>query len=173
MDTQQLIARIEDMSPAELRDHYEKLFGESTRSGNRRWLIRRITWREQAVREGGLSERAKARAMELARDEDLRVRPPKTDEPTTGAGLRTIEGSMPKRDPRLPIPGTILRRTYKGTEHHVTVLADGFEHQGTVYRSLTAAAYAITGTHWNGLLFFGLAKTRKRPPTKSSEGADR
>lgn len=169
MDTQELIARIEDMSPAELREHYERLFGEPTRSGNRRWLMRRITWREQAIREGGLSERAKARAIELARDEDLRVRPPTVAEPTAGAGLRTIEGSMPKRDPRLPIPGTILRRTYKGEEHQVTVLADGFEHQGTVYRSLTAAAYAITGTHWNGLLFFGLAKTPKRPRPDGKE----
>lgn len=160
--TEQLIAQIEDMSPAELRDRYRDLYGEETRSGNRRWLIRRISWREQAVREGGLTQRAMNRAEELARDEDLRVRPPKTDEPTAGAGLRTIEGPMAKRDPRLPIPGTILKRVYQGTEHQVTVLREGFEHQGTVYRSLTAAAFAITGTHWNGMLFFGLAKTRKK-----------
>ena len=172
MDSQQLIAQIEDMSSSELRERYESLFGEPTRSGNRRWLIRRITWREQAIREGGLTQRAKNRAMELARDEDLRVRPPNTDEPAVGAGLRTVEGDMPKRDPRLPIPGTILRRTFEGKDYSVTVLRDGFEYEGEVYRSLTAIADLITGSHWNGHLFFGLAKPKRRT-AKADPGADR
>ena len=162
-DVEALIASIQDMSPSDLRDRYRALFGEETRSGNRRWLIRRIAWREQALREGDLTERARARAQELARDEDLRVRPPTLAEPAAGAGLRTLEGSMPARDARLPIPGTILRRTYKGTEHSVTVLSEGFEHDGTVYRSLTAIANRITGSHWNGMAFFGLAKAKRRP----------
>ena len=38
----------------------------------------------------------------------------------------------------------------------VTVLADGFEYQGHVYRSLSAVAKAVTGTHTNGYLFFRL-----------------
>jgi len=168
-DTEALIARIQDMSPSELRDRYRELFGEETRSGNRQWLIRRIAWREQALREGGLTERAQARAHELARDEDLRVRPPSTAEPAAGAGLRTLEGSMPKRDPRLPIPGTVLTRSYKGTEYRVTVLKDGFEYEGKIYKSLTAIADTITGTHWNGHLFFGLAKTKKRAGNSAKE----
>lgn len=168
-DTEALIATIQDMSPSELRDRYRALFGEETRSGNRQWLIRRIAWREQAVREGGLTERATARAQELARDEDLRVRPPTTAEPTAGAGLRTLEGTMPTRDPRLPIPGTVLTRSYKGTEYRVAVLKDGFEYQGKIYKSLTAIADTITGTHWNGHLFFGLTKTKKRPEKNAEE----
>ncbi len=161
-DTEALIASIQDMSPSELRDRYRELFGEETRSGNRQWLTRRIAWREQAIREGGLSERAKARAQELARDEDLRVRPPTTAEPSAGAGLRTLEGKVSTRDPRLPIPGTVLSRTYKGADYRATVLKDGFEYEGRLYKSLTAIADAITGTHWNGHLFFGLSKTKKR-----------
>lgn len=168
-DTEALIARIQDMSPSELRDRYRELFGEETRSGNRQWLIRRIAWREQALREGGLTERAQARAHELARDEDLRVRPPSTAEPKAGAGLRTLEGTMPKRDPRLPLPGTVLTRSFKGTEYRVTVLKDGFEYEGKIYKSLTAIADAITGTHWNGHLFFGLARTKKRPEKSAKE----
>lgn len=168
-DTEVLIARIQDMSPSELRDRYRALFGEETRSGNRQWLIRRISWREQAIREGGLTERAKARAQELARDEDLRVRPPNTAEPSAGAGLRTLEGKVSTRDPRLPIPGTVLSRTYKGTDYRVTVLKDGFEYEGRLYKSLTAIADEITGTHWNGHLFFGLAKTKKKAGKNAKE----
>ena len=55
-------------------------------------------------------------------------------------------------------PATVARliREYQGVEHCVTVLADGFEYQGRPYKSLSAVARAITGTRWNGPLFFGL-----------------
>ena len=56
------------------------------------------------------------------------------------------------------IPGTVLTRTYRGTHVAVTVLADGFEYAGQTYRSLSAIAKAVTGSHWNGYLFFGLTK---------------
>jgi hypothetical protein len=54
------------------------------------------------------------------------------------------------------MPGALLRRIYKGRTILVTVLEDGFEYEDTVYKSLTAVARAVTGTHWNGYLFFGL-----------------
>ena len=54
--------------------------------------------------------------------------------------------------------GTRLIREYQGIEHCVTVLADGFEYQGRPYKSLSAVARAITGTRWNGPLFFGLRR---------------
>jgi len=50
-------------------------------------------------------------------------------------------------------------REWNETRHEVTVTRDGYEYQGRNYRSLTAIAKAITGTHWNGRAFFGLAKT--------------
>ena len=173
LDTEALIATIQDMSPTELRERYRELFGEETRSGNRPWLIRRIAWREQAIREGGLSERARTRAEELARDEDLRVRPPSSPAPSPGHGLRTVDGPLARRDPRVPIPGTVLTREYKGSTHRVTVLKEGFEHDGTVYRSLTAAAYAITNTHWNGMLFFGLTRPKRRKTASASNRGTR
>jgi len=61
-----------------------------------------------------------------------------------------------------PITGTKLIREWQGVEHTVTVLADGYEWQGRPYRSLSAVARAITGTRWNGWIFFGL-KSRRRP----------
>jgi hypothetical protein len=57
------------------------------------------------------------------------------------------------------MPGAVLTREYRGQTIQVTVLPEGFEYDGEVYRSLTAVAKAITGSHWNGPLFFGLRKT--------------
>jgi hypothetical protein len=61
------IARLETMTITKVVERFESLFGEKCRSRNKRYLIRRIAWRLQANDEGDLSERAKARAAELAR----------------------------------------------------------------------------------------------------------
>ena len=57
--------------------------------------------------------------------------------------------------------GSVLRRRYRERTVEVKVLAEGFEYEGHRYESLSAVARAITGTRWNGLLFFGLSKRRK------------
>jgi len=62
--------------------------------------------------------------------------------------------------PQLACTGTKLIREWQGVEHTVTVLADGYEWQGRPYRSLSAVARAITGTRWNGWIFFGLKSRR-------------
>jgi hypothetical protein len=49
----------------------------------------------------------------------------------------------------------------RGVGHTVIVLGHGFEYDGQHWKSLSAIARAITGTNWNGPLFFGLAKRRK------------
>lgn len=69
--------------------------------------------------------------------------------------------SRPMRDMRLPPPGQCLRRDYKGREILVRVLNRGFEFEGKPYRSLSAIAKAVTGSHWNGHLFFGLTRQEK------------
>ena len=60
-----------------------------------------------------------------------------------------------------PIAGTKFVRTWNGQRYEVTAISGGFEYDGRRYRSLTAVAKAITGTHWNGRLFFGLKRTAK------------
>ena len=50
-----------------------------------------------------------------------------------------------ERDPRLPAVGTTIVRPYKGKEVRVKVLADGFEYEGTRYRSLTGIAKVVCG----------------------------
>ena len=64
---------------------------------------------------------------------------------------------------RLPIPGTVLTRKYRGRQIEVKVLPNAFEYDGQNYRSLTAVAKAITGSHWNGHLFFGLTTAQRKP----------
>ena len=66
------------------------------------------------------------------------------------------------RDPRLPSPGTIIVKQYRGNEIRVLVLDDGFEWEAQHYRSLSAVARAVTGQRWNGLLFFGLTERKRK-----------
>src|SRR5262245_6217857 len=142
------VAALSRMTVTELRERYAEVFGESTTAGNRAWLVRRIAWRIQALAEGDLSERARARAAELARDADLRVTAPRENAVPAVGPKRT--GTLPHTtDDRLPPPGTVLTRKYKGTVVQVKVLADGFEYEGAVYRSLSAVAKAVTGSHCN------------------------
>jgi hypothetical protein len=128
----------------------------TARSGNKDYLYRRIAWRLQANAEGDLSERARLRALEIANDADLRVRAPKADIGTHAHTRTTVTAINGARDPRLPRPGTLLTREFKGQVHVVKVLADGFEYDGRQYKSLSKVATEIAGTRWNGFVFFGL-----------------
>jgi hypothetical protein len=123
-----------------------------------------IAWRLQAFAEGDLSERARRRALEIANDADLRIRAPKHfGQPGASTATRTAVGTIHgKRDSRLPVPGTLLTREFKGRTHIVKVLVDGFEYEERRYTSLSAIATGIAGTRWNGFSFFGLNGGEKR-----------
>jgi len=150
------VASLEQMTVGQLHDRYAEVFGEPARSRHRHYLIRRIAWRLQANAEGGLSERALRRAEELADDADVRLTPPRWA--TVANQGRPAEANTVRvpvaKDSRLPPPGGQITRQYKGRAIIVTVLADGFEYLGERYRSLTAVAKAITGSHMNGFRFF-------------------
>ena len=152
------LAAMERMTPKQLRAKYLEVFGEPTKSGNRRFLIKRIAWRMQANAEGDIDkrmQRIRERAAELARDSDLRTTAPKGPKVNSEPGA-TIERGVAFSNTDPPMPGTQLTRRYKGRTIVVTVLTDGFEHEGVKYRSLSAAAKAITGTHISGHAFFRL-----------------
>jgi len=152
------VARLPTMTVAQLRDRYHATFGEPTASRHKTWLVRRIAWRLQANDEGGLSERALRRAAELAQDAEIRVTAPRS--PCIADPARTKHLTLPSQRDAGLAPGTLLRREWRGKEIVVTVLPDGFDYDGEIFRSLSAVARAITGTQWNGHLFFGL-KARK------------
>ena len=141
------------MTMNELRARFAEAFAETTNANNRVWLIKRIAWRLQALAEGDLSQRARQRAAELARDADLRLNPPQHQTIATIATPEPVRTQAPV-DPRLPPPGTILARPYKGQLVQVQVLTDGFAYAGHVFPSLSAVAKAITGSHTNGYHFF-------------------
>jgi hypothetical protein len=149
------VARLESMSVNQLAKRFEEVLGEQCRSRHKRYLIRRIAWRLQANAEGGLSDRARQRAEELADDAEIRVTPPRAKQPKDATPPATIQMGD-GRDPRLPPPGNWIVRPYKGQTIRVLVVADGFEYEGQRHRSLSAIAKAVTGSHINGFTFFRL-----------------
>jgi hypothetical protein len=148
------LAVLQRLTASELRGRYTEVFGEQPPTWNRVWMLKRLAWRLQALAEGGLTERARRRAEELANEADVRLNAPKgktIDVPVE----RTIVKPLPAQtDNRLPPPGTILTRPYKGQTVQVQVLQSGFAYQSQVYPSLSAVAKAVTGSHCNGFHFF-------------------
>ena len=156
MNVEKELAALRRTTVDGLRSRFAEVFGEPTRSRHKEYLIKRILWRMQANVEGGLSERALARARELANDADLRVTAPRQSKLAADASERIVTVATTVRPSTDLLPGTMLQREYKGRTIRVIALADGFEHEGERYKSLTAVTKAVTGQHWNGRLFFGL-----------------
>ena len=146
------VATLQRLSIGQLRQRFAEVFGEATAASNRTWLVKRIAWRMQALAEGDLTERARRRAAELARDADLRLNAPRS-QTATPIPPEPVRVPTPV-DHRLPPPGTILTRPYKGQLVQVQVLTEGFAYAGRVYPSLSAVAKAVTGSHTNGFHFF-------------------
>lgn len=150
------------MTTGDLVRRYEELHGHPCRTRHRAYLIRKIAWRMQANAEGDLSERARRRAAELADDAEVRVTAPKTlvCPPQPGEVRTTIHpaGQRHVVDRRLPSVGSAIVREYKGRALRVVVLPDGqgFEFDGERYRTLSAIATQVTGSHINGFRFFRL-----------------
>jgi hypothetical protein len=74
-----------------------------------------------------------------------------------------------EKDSRLPLPGALLTRKWKGRTILVEVLARGFRYENRPYHSLSAIAVAVTGTRWNGLAFFGLTRGDRKERTRAEK----
>jgi hypothetical protein len=159
LNLEEAVADMERMTAGQLREKYAEVVGEQARSGHKTWLIRRIAWHLQARQEGDLSERARRRAQELANDADVRVTPPRGHCVAQGGGKPVQAKVAPDR--RLSGVGEAIVHKYKGRQLRVVVLPDGgFEYEGRRYKSLSAVAKAISGSHCNGFRFFGLEGKR-------------
>ena len=151
------LAALDHMTGSELATKFREVFGVPTRTRNKAYLLKRLAWRLQELAMGGLPETALGRIEQLAPLAPVHWQPRAVAQaPRAGQGR---PGRL--RDPRLPPPGTVLTRLHDGVEHKVVVRGDGFEYQGTCYRSLSKIARLITGTAWNGHLFF---RTQQRGP---------
>lgn len=154
-----LIQQLQRQSVTQLKQTYAATSGENARSNNREWLVKKIVWCTQAAELGGLSHRARARATELARDQDLRVRPRQAihdaaKAATAPTAAPTATATMAPRG--LPPVGSVIAKTYRGRRLEVQVVGDGFVFEHEHFKSLSAIARHITGANWNGKLFFGL-----------------
>src|SRR5262245_56106968 len=114
MNVSKEVAALGRMAVKELQARYADVFGEETHAHHKQWLIKRIAWRLQALAEGDLSERARQRAAELANDADLRLSPPKLLPLAASHNRTNITTIQTQVNGRVPIPGAVITRVYKG-----------------------------------------------------------
>ena len=157
------IAHLATLTVRDLERRHEMLFGRKPETNHRQFLFRKIAWRIQAEREGGLSESTKQLAAAISQEAPLRTRMI-TNAAKRLAGMvpdQTATTTLaPGHDSRLPMPGGVIVKQFKGETLFVKVTADGFEFRDRRYTSLSAIAFDITGTKWNGFVFFGCNKER-------------
>lgn len=146
------LAEIQAMKTGALRDELTRLTGSPAKSWNRPYLVRKVSWLTQAA--VGRTPDAVNLPTLVTEVRDV----PRS--PVLSAPIQVLV-SRGVRDPRLPRPGTVLVREYRGLRLTVTALEQGFEWNGRVFASLSAVARAITGQHWNGRLFFNLTPRRR------------
>jgi hypothetical protein len=143
------IGRLPDLSLLDLRHRWETLFGyPAPKSLRRNFLARAVAYQMQVEAYGGLSDATQRRLREIA------------NAARNGDANATLGSTRIK-------PGTQMIRQWRKTTHTVTALSEGFEWNGSIYKSLSAVANAITGTNWNGFAFFGI----KRAPSSNKNAA--
>jgi len=157
MDIDKQKMMLETLSPQDLRERYAVLYGHTPTTKNRVHLINKILWAMQRDAFGDISEAARKKALSIADDRDVRGRFPNVQRPEAKDQPVSPKVVAFTPEPNL-LPGSVLTRDYQGKKIRVVVLKDGFEWNGQAYKSLSAIARAITGTRWNGKLFFGLKK---------------
>ena len=142
------IAELPTLPQDRLKDLWREYFGSEPPAYRKGFLVRGLAHRIQELTYGGLSPAHQARLAAMIADEE-----------TPRNGRRR---SKPAPNGERLLLGTRLVREWKGVAHEVTVIEGGFEYQGRRYRSLSAVARAITGTRWNGWLFFAVPNPNKR-----------
>ena len=135
------VAALPGMSIGELKSIWRKFNETEPPPFNRAFLVKRLSYQIQEFSLGGLEKETEERLERLAKEDEIKI-----DKSPTGEKL---------------LPGTRLVREWKGCEHCCTALEDGFEYQGRRFKSLSAVANHITGTKWNGFVFFGLRKQKQ------------
>jgi hypothetical protein len=139
------LAALKTTPTPDLKTMWRDLLDREPPPYNRKFLESRLAYRIQELAYGGLK--------------------PETIERLEALGEQLDGGKLEVRRKRVddrPMAGTRLIREWQGVEHCVTVLMDGYEYEGRPFKSLSAVARAITGTRWNGWIFFGLRNQRAR-----------
>ena len=123
-----------------LRAKFKELYGFETNCTKPEVLRRRLAFRVQELHFGGLTEREEQKLNDAIKDDPIIL------------GMK-----LTAKRPKPLLHGTRLVRIWKGKKYEVTICDEGrYEYNGAYFRSLSAVAKAITGTHWNGKTFFGV-----------------
>ena len=148
--------RLQSLAEGDLSERARQRAAELASDADLRTTVPRVKTSPQ----GDLPGSACPARDELTKDADQRISMPGLELPGPVAAECLPAAPLGCRpDPRLPMPGTILTRDYKGQTLQVEVLAEGFAYAGQSYKSLSALAKAITGAHCNGFHFFRSALT--------------
>lgn len=144
------IMALKNAPAEELQKRYKELYGEDASGTHKTYLWRKIAYKLQEQKHGSLSVKARGKLKALIDEYD----------PINNKVLRpdapVVSQQASAKDKRLPIPGTVITKEYKGTTYQVKVMEKGFEYNAKIYKTLSAIAKEITGAHWNGYLFFNL-----------------
>ena len=147
------VAALQRMTQDELREQWRVLLGGEPPEYRHQILVRRLAYRIQELAYGETAgvvrERLEAARTRLELDDAAMAR------------------AKSRRGADTPVPGTRFIREWNGDRYEVTVTRDGFDFQGKTFRSLSAIAKVITGTHWNGRAFFGLGKSASAKGARS------
>jgi hypothetical protein len=147
---------LKSMSLEQLREKWLDLHGAEPPKYKKQFLIKRLTYRIQELFYGGLSEQAKAHLRRVAANDPV----------------ATVKRRIPeeRKGTEAILPGTRLVRVWNDRRYEVVAQSEGFEYDGRMFKSLCAVAREITGTRWNGKVFFGLKKVYGRK-TGANENA--
>jgi hypothetical protein len=138
------LAALQNMSTEELKEKWRDLYGSEPPDYRKPMLLRKLAYRIQELYYGGIPKAVKKQLTQIARNDPALCQKGKTSSKSN------------------ILPGTRFIRIWKGKHHEVTALEDGFEYKGRKFRSLSAVAKQITGTKWNGFIFFGVRKKQSQ-----------
>jgi hypothetical protein len=144
------IKELQDKSFSELKQLWREYFQTEPPPYRRGFMTHALAYRIQELTYGGLSIKTENRLNDLV----------------DGAKGTKIKRKL--APVKMPVAGTRLVREWRGERYEVIILSNGFEYAGRKWNSLTAIARDITGTQWNGPVFFGL---RIKPSDKSAQEA--
>ncbi len=141
------LAALQTLSLPELHEKWRDLYGTEPPKYRKQFLLKRLAYRIQEIYHGGVSAQTRQYLTAMAQKDPqatLQAKPDKS-----------------KKDDII-LPGTRFIRTWHDQRYEVITRENGFEYEGQIFRSLTAVATEITGTKWNGKIFFGLKKPYKK-----------
>ena len=154
-DVLRQLAELETLDMAQLKERWRALFGTEPPGYNRPFLVKRLAYRIQELAYGGLPQEAKERMRSFLEEEGY-------------DDLGRPGGKPNAKLNALSVPGTVFVREWDGVRNEVRATTDGFEYHGRLFKSLSAAARAITGTRWNGPRFFGIREDQ-RPKVRQAD----